>query len=55
MIYEVDINDVSISPSDEDINVDNKIKRAREDDNIIDEVENKNGREYPLTGRKTGI
>jgi hypothetical protein len=72
LISEVDINDVSISPSDEienvvsdvNINIDNKIKRARED-NVI-EVENKrkgrvlkkfedeNGRDYPLTGGKTG-
>jgi hypothetical protein len=41
MIFEVEINDVSISPSDEDIRIDNKMKRAREDDYIIDEVKNK--------------
>jgi hypothetical protein len=65
MITEVDINDVSISPSDEDINIDSKIKRTREDDNTIDEAVNKKGRVlkkfedendrvYPLTGGKTG-
>jgi hypothetical protein len=40
-ISEVEINNVSISPFDEDINIDNKIKRDREDHNTIDEVENK--------------
>jgi hypothetical protein len=43
MISEVDINDVWISPFEEDINIDSKIKRARDDDNIIDERENKKG------------
>jgi hypothetical protein len=32
MISEVDTKDVSIFPSDEDINIYSKIKRAREDD-----------------------
>jgi hypothetical protein len=65
MISEVDINDVSISQSDEDINIDSKIKRNRKDDDIIYEAENKKGIilkkffdendiEYPLTGGETG-
>jgi hypothetical protein len=69
MISEVDINDVSISPSDEieniesdeDINIDNKIKRSREDDEtdnkkgiVLKKFLDENGREYPLTGGKTG-
>jgi hypothetical protein len=68
MISEVDINDVSISQddeienieSDEDINIDSKIKRSREDDKIDDmkgivlkKFLDENGREYPLTGGKT--
>jgi hypothetical protein len=63
MISEVDINVVSISPFDEDINIDNKIKKAGEDDYIIDEVENKRKRRVfkklkmkcALTGERPGM
>jgi hypothetical protein len=69
MISEVDINDVSISPddeienieSDEDINIDTKIKRSREDSEtndmkgiVLKKFLDENGREYPLTGGMTG-
>jgi mannitol-specific phosphotransferase system IIBC component len=69
MLSEVDINDVSISPdeienieSDEGINIDKKIKRSREEDNrdnkkeiVLKKFLDENGREYPLTGGKTGM
>jgi hypothetical protein len=69
MLSEVDINNVSISPddeienieSDEDVNIDNKIKRSRKEDKtdnrkgiVLKKFLDENGKEYPLTGGKTG-